>query len=69
LMGVVLTGANQDGAAGVAAVVKAGGIAVVEDPASAYAPQMPGFALAACPTAAVTPLKEIASGLLTWGAA
>jgi two-component system chemotaxis response regulator CheB len=69
LVGVVLTGANQDGAAGLAAVAKAGGTAIVEDPAGAYAAQMPGFALAACPTAKVLPLKTIASSLLAWGAA
>jgi two-component system chemotaxis response regulator CheB len=68
LTAVILTGANQDGATGLAAVAKAGGIAIVEDPAGAYAPQMPSFALAACPTARVIPLKQMASGLLAWGA-
>jgi len=69
LMGAILSGANQDGAAGLAAVARAGGLAIVEDPAGAYAPQMPGFALAACPTAKIIPLKKIASALLAWGAA
>ncbi len=69
LLGVILTGANQDGAAGLAALAKVGGIAVVEDPATAYAAQMPGFALAACPTAKVMSLKQMASSLLAWGAA
>jgi two-component system, chemotaxis family, protein-glutamate methylesterase/glutaminase len=69
LTGVILTGANQDGAAGLAAVVKAGGAAIVEDPAGALAPQMPCFALTACPTAKVVPLKQIASGLQAWGIA
>jgi two-component system chemotaxis response regulator CheB len=69
LMGIILTGANHDGAAGLAAVAKAGGTAVVEDPASAYAPQMPGFALAACPTATVTPLQKMAFGLMSWESA
>jgi len=69
LMGAILSGANQDGAAGLAAVAKAGGFPIVEDPAGAYAPQMPGFALAACPTAKIIPLKEITSALLAWGAA
>jgi two-component system, chemotaxis family, protein-glutamate methylesterase/glutaminase len=69
LMGVILTGANQDGAAGLAAVAKNGGFAVVEDPAGASAPQMPGFALAACPTAKVVPLNQMAAGLLAWGPA
>jgi len=69
LTGIILSGANQDGAAGLAAVAKAGGFPIVEDPDGAYAPQMPGFALAACPTAKVTPLREIAAGILAWGAA
>lgn len=69
LTGVILTGANQDGAAGLAAVAKAGGFAMVEDPAGSYARQMPDFALAACPTAKVVPLKGIASELLAWGTA
>lgn len=66
LMGVILSGANQDGAAGLAKVAKFGGTMIVEDPAGAFAPQMPGFALAACPTAKVVPLKSIASRLQAW---
>jgi two-component system chemotaxis response regulator CheB len=45
LMGIVLTGANQDGAAGLLAVQRAGGITVVQDPGSAQAPLMPASAL------------------------
>ena len=41
LAGVILTGANHDGAAGLGAVVNAGGVAIVEDPDGAYAPAMP----------------------------
>lgn len=48
LVGIVLTGANEDGAAGLKAVLAAGGLAVAEDPAGAYAPVMPAAALAAC---------------------
>lgn len=60
LVGLVLTGANQDGARGLAAVVSAGGIAVVQDPASAFAPAMPEAAIAACSKATVLALSEIA---------
>lgn len=67
LLGVVLTGANEDGAAGLRAVAAAGGRAVVEDPASAYAPAMPAAALAACPTASVMRLDAITSHLLSLG--
>jgi two-component system chemotaxis response regulator CheB len=69
LVGVILTGANQDGAAGLAAVVRAGGTAIVEDPVDAYSPAMPIFALAACPSAKTMSVKEIASDLLTRGMA
>ena len=69
LIGIILTGANQDGAAGLAAVARAGGIAIVEDPAGAYSSAMPSFALAACPTAITMSVGEIASDLLARGAA
>jgi two-component system chemotaxis response regulator CheB len=45
VMALLLTGGNQDGAAGVDAVRKAGGLTVVEDPASALCPTMPTEAL------------------------
>ena len=31
-MGIILTGASQDGAAGLAAVIAAGGVTVVQEP-------------------------------------
>jgi two-component system chemotaxis response regulator CheB len=47
LVGLVLTGANQDGAAGLAAVERAGGVVAVQDPSSALAAAMPAAARAA----------------------
>jgi two-component system chemotaxis response regulator CheB len=44
-VGVILTGANEDGAAGLAAIRRGGGLALVQDPAEAQAPQMPQAAL------------------------
>ena len=41
LLAVVLTGANEDGAAGARAVREAGGIVVVQDPRGAEAARMP----------------------------
>lgn len=63
LTAVVLTGANQDGARGLKAVLAAGGSAIVEDPVGAYASAMPTAALEACPAAAVMNLDAIASHL------
>ena len=69
LTGVILTGANHDGAKGLKAVVDGGGRAVVEDPHGAYAPTMPAAALAACPAARVLKLDAIASYLSNLGTA
>jgi two-component system chemotaxis response regulator CheB len=45
LVGVVMTGANNDGAAGLRQIRLRGGIAVVQDPEDAYAAAMPRAAL------------------------
>ena len=68
LIGVVLTGANSDGANGLKAVVEAGGVAVVQSPKGAYAVAMPEAAIAACPDARVLPVNEIAAYLREVGA-
>jgi two-component system, chemotaxis family, protein-glutamate methylesterase/glutaminase len=60
LIGIVLTGANQDGAKGLRAVAEAGGVAIVQSPNGAYAPAMPEAAIAECPGAQVLSLIEIA---------
>lgn len=62
--GLVLTGANHDGAAGLRAIMDGGGIGMVEDPASAEMPAMPMAALARCPSAARLRLETIPSHLL-----
>lgn len=59
LLGVVLTGANTDGAAGLAAVHEAGGLALVQRPADAKTPVMPEAALKACPGAAQFTVAEL----------
>jgi two-component system chemotaxis response regulator CheB len=68
LIGVVLTGANSDGANGLKAVVEAGGVAVVQSPGSAFAVAMPEAAVATCPDARVLPVNEIAAYLREVGA-
>lgn len=59
-VGVVLTGANDDGARGLARVVELGGTAIVQDPAEATRDEMPRAALAAVPSARVARTAEIA---------
>ena len=59
LVGVVLTGANADGAAGLAQVVRRGGTAVVQDPVTAEKREMPDAAIAAVPDALVVPLDRL----------
>jgi two-component system, chemotaxis family, protein-glutamate methylesterase/glutaminase len=63
LIGIILTGANSDGARGLAAVSAAGGTAWVQTPESAEGALMPEAAMAACPTARVMSLSEIAQSL------
>ena len=52
-VGIVLTGANADGAAGLAAIKRRGGYTIVQDPASAERTEMPEAALAVGPNAVI----------------
>jgi two-component system, chemotaxis family, protein-glutamate methylesterase/glutaminase len=61
LIGIVLTGANQDGANGLKAIVNAGGTAIVQRPQDAFSSAMPQAALAACPAAEELSLQAIAT--------
>jgi two-component system chemotaxis response regulator CheB len=63
VIAVLLTGANADGARGVARVKQAGGIAIVQDPQTAEAPEMPAAAISAAVIDRVLPLDDIASEL------
>jgi two-component system chemotaxis response regulator CheB len=58
-VGVVLTGANADGAAGLARIAARGGTAIVQDPETAVRREMPDAALAAVPGARVLALDDI----------
>jgi two-component system chemotaxis response regulator CheB len=66
-VGVVLTGANADGAEGLRRIAARGGVAIVEDPATAESATMPAAALAAVPSAIVRPVGEIAPLLASLG--
>ena len=61
---MVLTGANDDGAVGLTRVAAAGGLALVQDPATAERSSMPAAALAAVPTAIVGDIPELARALV-----
>ncbi|MBA2297237.1 MAG: chemotaxis protein CheB [Actinobacteria bacterium] len=58
-IGIVLTGANADGALGLQAIKRAGGVTVVQEPGSAAQRSMPDAALAAARPDAVLPVEEI----------
>ncbi len=64
LCGIVLTGANSDGANGLKAIMGYGGLGFVQEPKGAYASTMPKAAKKNCPKALVMPLSEIATTLL-----
>jgi two-component system, chemotaxis family, protein-glutamate methylesterase/glutaminase len=63
-IGVVLTGANEDGARGLADIVKRGGRALVQDPRSAEIAIMPLAAVKMAPSAEVLPLEALAPKLI-----
>jgi two-component system, chemotaxis family, protein-glutamate methylesterase/glutaminase len=68
LGGVILTGANTDGAAGLVAVKAAGGVTLVQDPTTAKSPAMPRAALAmAGPVDFVLSLEQMPAVLRAWG--
>ncbi|MCD1258421.1 chemotaxis protein CheB [Paenibacillus athensensis] len=58
-IGVVLTGANRDGSAGLQAIKRCGGLGIVQEPASAEFDTMPRAAIAAGPVDHILPLAEI----------
>lgn len=63
--GVVLTGANEDGAIGLRRIATLGGQAIVQDPRTAESPIMPRAALRVVPNARSLPLERIAPHLVT----
>ena len=58
-IGVILTGANYDGARGLAEIKSRGGFTLVEDPASATCREMPEAAIAQTKVDWILPVQEI----------
>lgn len=59
VIGILLTGASQDGAMGLADIKARGGLAIVQDPTEAESQAMPRAALAATPVDHILQLSEI----------
>ena len=68
LAGILLTGANYDGAAGLAGMQVAGALTIVQDPATAEIPTMPEAAIRRMTPDLILPLAEINSLLQKLGA-
>ncbi len=64
VVGVVLTGANNDGAQGLRRIKARGGLAMVQDPNTAESSYMPKAAIEATPVDYVVPLAKMAALLL-----
>lgn len=62
-VGVVLTGANADGARGLRRIADRGGLALVQRPETAESATMPAAALGAVPEARALSIAEIGSAL------
>ena len=67
LAGILLTGANYDGAAGLAGMKVAGALTIVQDPATAEVPTMPEAAIRRMAPDLVLPLAQIHSLLQRLG--
>jgi two-component system chemotaxis response regulator CheB len=65
LMGIILTGANEHGLAGLTAVHRAGGVTIVQEPDSAQVPLMVLSARKRSPPDLILPLDAIAALLRT----
>jgi two-component system chemotaxis response regulator CheB len=64
VIGVVLTGALDDGASGLAAIKRLGGLAVVQDPETATFPSMPRAAMEHVAVDACLHLKKLSSAIV-----
>lgn len=65
LIGIILTGANNDGSAGLKRIKDMGGFTIVQDPSTAEVDLMPKAAIAKCRVDKILPLKEIPAFLIS----
>ena len=65
-IGIILSGKLDDGTAGLWALKRRGGFAVVQEPGDAFAPEMPRHALAAVDVDAIADAEEIGIMLSSW---
>ncbi|WP_292430349.1 chemotaxis protein CheB [Methylobacter sp.] len=65
LFGLILTGANCDGAQGLKSIKEAGGVTLVQDPVGAYADTMPKAAIATGAVDKVLQLNDLAGEILS----
>jgi two-component system chemotaxis response regulator CheB len=63
-IGVLLTGMSRDGTEGLKKIKQHGGLAVVQDPATAEGPLMPAAAISAVTIDKILPLEQIAAFLI-----
>ncbi|RKZ90385.1 MAG: chemotaxis protein CheB [Candidatus Parabeggiatoa sp. nov. 1] len=64
LIGIILTGANNDGNQGVKKIKQIGGYVIVQDPATAEADAMPNAAIAVTKVDKILPIEQIGPYLL-----
>jgi two-component system, chemotaxis family, protein-glutamate methylesterase/glutaminase len=64
LIGVVLTGSNNDGTNGIKRIQECGGLTIIQDPETAESPYMPASAIAAIQPDYILPLEKIIEQLI-----
>ena len=64
LIGIVLTGSNNDGAKGIKRIKECGGLAIIQDPETAESPTMPASAIAVIQPDYILPLEKIIEMLI-----
>ncbi len=64
LIGIILTGANNDGTKGIKIIKELGGMVIIQDPKTAESPTMPASAIAAVQPDYILSLEKIVQLLI-----